>query len=136
VRLPGDNRLLPRAQVKLNLAGHIRAAHLSPELIRLTESTITIDLFERPMHDRIRKDCVRLAAEHGGPKAIAAQLDGVSVRDVTRALDLHERMSDLGLDDPYVMVTGPPDDINKFRRHRNARYRFTPLEGYEPPPLT
>jgi hypothetical protein len=45
-------------------------------------------------------------------------------------------MLDLGLDDPYVMVTGPPDDIKKFRRHRNPRYRFTPLEGYEPPPLT
>ena len=35
----------------------------------------------------------------------------------------------IGLTDPYVAVTEPPDDYAKLRRHKHKRYRFEPLEG-------
>ena len=39
------------------------------------------------------------------------------------------RMHTLGLTDPYVAVTEPPDDYGKLRRHLHSRYRFEPLES-------
>ena len=40
-----------------------------------------------------------------------------------------------GLDSPYVLVTEGPDDVGKLRRHLHPRYRFEPLDGYQPPPV-
>lgn len=41
----------------------------------------------------------------------------------------------LGLTSPLVQVLSPPDDYAKLRRHKNAKYRFLPLEGYPPLPF-
>jgi hypothetical protein len=41
-------------------------------------------------------------------------------------------MRALGLDSPYVFVAEPPEGYTKLRRHRNRKYRFEPLAGYEP----
>ena len=36
-------------------------------------------------------------------------------------------MDELGITDPYLPVTKPPDDYTKLRRHKHARYHFEPL---------
>ena len=36
------------------------------------------------------------------------------------------------LDSPYVLVTGPPADYPKLRRHLNPKYRFEPAGGHRP----
>jgi hypothetical protein len=54
---------------------------------------------------------------------------------VQNALALDRLMQQMGLMTPYQLVTEPPADYAKLRRHRNAKYRFTPLDGYVPPTL-
>jgi len=44
-------------------------------------------------------------------------------------------MRELGLTSPYVLVTEPPEDYPKLRRHRNPKYSFRPREGYVRPAL-
>jgi hypothetical protein len=81
-----------------------------------------------------------LAATGLGPKAIAATIalpDGKhpTATAVQRALKLHQRMLGLNLTSPYVLVSEPPEDCGRLRRHKNGSYRFQPLEGYERPAL-
>jgi hypothetical protein len=44
-------------------------------------------------------------------------------------------MRELGLVSPYVPVAEPPADYPKLRRHRNPKYRFAPVEGYQRPEM-
>jgi hypothetical protein len=60
----------------------------------------------------------------------------LTVRTAKNAVELYRAMADQGLDDPYVMVDEPPMDLTKMKRHKNARYSFVSVAGYEPPPLT
>jgi hypothetical protein len=54
---------------------------------------------------------------------------------VINALALERLMRSRGLDSPYVVVTGLPDDHAKVRRHCSTKYRFEPETGYQWPPL-
>ena len=40
---------------------------------------------------------------------------------------LARRMEELRIEDPYQLLTGPPEDYNRLRRYRHPRYRFEPL---------
>ena len=50
-------------------------------------------------------------------------------------LALNELMKERGLDSPYEVVTGPPENYTKLRSHRNPKYGFEAEEGYERPSL-
>ena len=39
------------------------------------------------------------------------------------------------INSPYAIVTEPPEDYPKLRRHRNKKYKFERVDGYVPPPL-
>lgn len=83
---------------------------------------------------------VKLSAEGFEQRQIATHAempDGKAVTQtaVSDALMLDGQMRQAGLADPYVLVTQPPKDYTKLRRHLNPRYRFTPVVGYEPPQL-
>ena len=54
---------------------------------------------------------------------------------ISKAIQLNRMMVSLGLASPYVLQLKPPDDYGKLRRHKNPRYAFEPLEGYERPTL-
>src|SRR5207244_2537627 len=97
----------------------------------------TIDLFpEPPQRERIRVQSVGLAAKPLGPKAIAAEIDEKPTSTaVQKAIALQRKMLAMGLSNPYIFVDSPPEDYNKLRRHKNHRYRFEPLEGYQRPDL-
>ena len=49
---------------------------------------------------------------------------------VSKALALDRLMREQGLDTPYEIVTEPPADYPKLRRHLNPKYRFEPVDGY------
>jgi len=53
---------------------------------------------------------------------------------VQRAVALGRRMASLGIQDPYLPLTAPPGDYERWRRHKHPRYRFEPLtkEGAGP----
>ena len=53
---------------------------------------------------------------------------GITVTAAQRASALQRKMDRLGLLDPYLRITEPPEDCTKLRRHRHPRYRFQPLE--------
>ncbi|MBL9083334.1 MAG: hypothetical protein JNK76_16080 [Planctomycetales bacterium] len=141
VRLCDHPAVYPRARITLafdGLAPDLR--HVEPVRSFLRQE-ITLDLFEAPERARIMPEAVRLQQEIGHkPKAIAGLLAQQtpwrpSDTAVQRALKLHKRMIEQNLTSPFVVVTAPPDDYPRMRRHKNARYRFEPVAGYRPPPL-
>lgn len=140
VRLCDGGGFLPRAKAKLAFDGLIPDARQVPGLSALLYREATLNLFEPTQREQIREESARLAATGLGPKAIAATItlpDGKHPTDtaVQRALKLHQRMLELNLTSPYVLVTDPPEDCGRLRRHKNAGYHFQPLEGYERPAL-
>ena len=132
VRFCDGGRLLPRAQVQLALDGIVPDSRQAPELGPLLTQDLTIDLFEVPQRERIREEAVALAMQGLGPKAIAARIsERPTATAVQNALALQRKMEELGLETPYVTLFEPPADYSKLRRHKNNKYCFTPLEGYQ-----
>jgi hypothetical protein len=136
VRLCDGGHLLPRARVRLALAGTVSDAKHVPGLEGLLGRELTLDLFEPPQRERIRPEAVLLAAQGLDQREIARRLPGKPTQTaVHRALLLDRRMREQGLETPYVPVPEPPRDYPKLRRHRNPKYQFTPLEGYQRPKI-
>lgn len=138
VRLVDGGHPMPRAKVKLTLSGIIPDAELVPGLEDLLTRDLTLDLFEQPQQrERIRVEAVRLAAEEVPQRQIAARLtdERPKLPVVQKALALDRKMRELGLETPYVLLTEPPDDYPKLRRHKNPKYRFQPRDGYVRPAL-
>lgn len=141
VRVCDGNHLLPRARVHLALDGVIPDLALVPGVDGLLRRDLTFDLFVPSQRERIRADAADWKAQGFGPKAIAAKIaehtdERPTDTAVKNALKLDKRMRELGLESPYVLVTAPPGDCPRLRRHKNGKYRFVPLAGYVPPPLT
>jgi hypothetical protein len=133
VRLCDGGHLMPRALVTLALDAIVPDAQHVPGLKQVLTRRVSIDLFTPPQRQRVREMSVKLAAEGLTSEQIAARLpEKVTATAVQNALNLQRKMESMGLTDPYIVVTQPPADYPKLRRHRNAKYRFTPLDGYEP----
>jgi hypothetical protein len=131
VRLCDGGHLLPRARVRLALAGIIPDAHHVAGLSELLTGECTLDLFVPPQRERIRVAAVRLEAQGLEQRDIARRLPETATQAaVYRALALQRKMEALGLDSPYLLVEEPPPDYPKLRRHRNPKYQPVRLEGY------
>jgi len=136
VQLLDGGHPLPRAIVQLKLGGIIEDTSRVPELENLLTRRLTIDLFEPPQREQIRVEAVRLVAEGLTQRQAGARLPGQPRQAaVQAALALHREMIQRGLDRPYIMLDAPPENYPKLRRHKNPRYQFEPLEGYQPPQL-
>jgi site-specific DNA recombinase len=137
VRLCDGGHLLPRARVKIDLAGSVVDAEHVAGLKGLLTRVITVDLFDRPpQRERISEEAVRLAANGMKSREIARNIgESPKPAAVDNALALQRTMDELGLTDPLVLVMDPPQDYPKLRRHKNSKYRFKPRPGYERPSL-
>ncbi|MBD3672145.1 MAG: recombinase family protein [Planctomycetaceae bacterium] len=136
VRLCDGGHLLPRARVRLDLLGSIEDAAQTPNLKAALSQVKFIDAFEPPQRERIRLQSVQLSNAGHGPKKIARLLpEKPKYQAVCKALELQQLMDEAGLKTPYVFVDSPPEDYKKLRRHKNSKYRFQPLEEYEPPKI-
>jgi DNA invertase Pin-like site-specific DNA recombinase len=118
----GGNVVL-RAHATLDLVALIpgaRGLQGSPELLR---RELVVDLFDPPRRIAMREAIVTLGTDGHGrtQRQIAAEL-GIAQRTVYEALALTGRMAELGLTDPYVPLTEPPADCNRFRKHRHPRF--------------
>lgn len=131
VRACDGGHPVPRANVTLELDGVIADAHRVPQVSDLLRRELIIDLFEPPQRVTIRERATWMAAAGTEQRVIAREL-GVTETAVQRALALDLHMGSVGLADPYCVVITPPADYPKLRRHRNARFRFEPLEGHQP----
>lgn len=136
VRIIDGGHLLPRAKIRLNLAGSIPDAAASPELQQLLSRELTLDLFEPPQRELIRSEAVKLAAAGLEQREIARRLEGNPTQTaVWNALKLHQQMLEQGLTSPYVILEEPPVDYKKLRRHKNKKYSFETKPCYQRPPL-
>lgn len=136
VRLCDGGHLLPRGTITLALHGITPDAREVPGLGALLTRKVTFDLFEPPQRERIREESVRLTALKHKQRDIAQQLpEKATQAAVQKALVLDRTMNSLGLSTPYVLVQEPSEDYRKLRRHKNAKYRFEPLDGYQRPEL-
>lgn len=137
VRLCDGGHLLPRAKVRLNLAGMLADVRHVPGLTELLGRELTLDLFDLPpQRERIRIEAVNLANQGFEQREIAKHLsESVTQTAVFNALALDRTMRGMGLTSPYLLVMEPPPDYLKLRRHNNAKYRFEPLDGYQRPAL-
>jgi hypothetical protein len=134
VRLCDGGHLFPRAKIRIDLSGSFEDAHLVPGLSSLVSFDLMLDLFERPpQRERIRMQAVSLNDGRSQDEIARALNEAASQTAVTYALALQRTMDILGLTDPFQTVASPPHDYTKLRRHKNGKYRFEPLEGYEPP---
>lgn len=136
VRLLDGGHPMPRARVRLDLTGCVSDLALVPGMSPLLTRVVTLDLFEPPQRERIREEAVRLAIPGMHQREIAKQLPERTFQAVVqKAIALDRMMKERGLSSPYEVLSAPPTDYPKLRRHRNARYEFKPLEGYERPTI-
>src|SRR5262249_52955868 len=136
VRLCDGGHPVPRARVRLSLAGIVPDARHIAGLEEGLTRELTLDVFEPPQRERIRGAAVRRQARGRKQREIASRLaEQPTQTAVWAALELDRRMRELGLESPYVLVTEPPADYAKHRRHENPKYRFEPVEGYTRPAL-
>lgn len=136
VRLYDGSHPVPRAKVTLNLAGIAPDALQVSSLGNLLTRELTLDLYDPPQRERIRSEVVRLEATGLKQREIALSIqEQPTVTAVQRALALNRKMVGLGITSPYILVEEPPADYPKLRRHKNPRYSFQSLDGYERSPL-
>jgi len=136
VRLCDGGHPLPRAKLKLNLAGSLSDIDRVPDLGQLLTREFTLDLFRPSQRERIREEVVRLTAEGMPQRCIAKSLSEKATQPaVQNAIKLHRKMQEVGLESPYVAILEPPADYLKLRRHKNGKYEFAMREGYERPAI-
>jgi site-specific DNA recombinase len=136
VRLLDGGHCMPRARVRLDLTGCISDLIYVPSASTLLTRVVTLDLFVAPERERIREEAARLAALNLTQRDIAKQLSTPTSQPVVqKALALDRMMKERGLATPYEVMWEPPMDYPKMRRHKNARYEFRPLDGYERPEI-
>jgi hypothetical protein len=132
VRLCDGGHLLPRARIKLMLDGIAPDLEHVPGMGEFLTRELTIDLFDPPQREAIREQAVALSTAGMEQRQIAQNVKATQAA-VSKALALDRQMRSQGLQSPYVLVTAPPEDYRKLRRHKNAKYRFEALDGYKQP---
>jgi hypothetical protein len=120
-----------RARFTLSLASLLPQAagleHLAPTL----ERCLVVDLFDPPQRETFRSRVMELTDLGRKQREIAHEL-GITLPAVQNAVALARRMESLGIVDPYVPLTEPPEDYERLRRHHHSRYRFEPLDPKTP----
>jgi site-specific DNA recombinase len=127
-QLSDGGRIVLRARFRLRVSNLLPDKRVQEALQQPLERILTVDLFNPPQREDCRKRILELRAG-GMTEKQAARECRITITAAQRAAGLQRRMDALGLSDPFVAVTQPPDDYGKFRRHRNKRYRFEPLDG-------
>jgi site-specific DNA recombinase len=83
---------------------------------------------DHPQRELFRTRVVEARAKGKTEREVAADF-GITVTAAQKAAVLQRRMDELGITDPYVRVTDPPEDSRKMRRNLHSAYRFEPLPG-------
>ncbi|MCA9117318.1 MAG: recombinase family protein [Planctomycetaceae bacterium] len=125
-------RVVLRASFRLQAAGLVENQRVREALKCPLEQVLHVNLFDPPEREAFREQVVRMrqgdARGNGMTEYQVARELGITVTAAQRASALQRKMDRLGLLDPYLRITEPPEDCTKLRRHRHPRYRFQPLE--------
>jgi hypothetical protein len=121
----GGNPVL-RARVTLDLAPLIPDAQSLEGRTGVLRRVLVVDLFDMPQRAAYRERVKAMRAQGMTQREVAAKLR-LTVTATQRAAALDRLMGELGLTDPYVPLSEPPQDQARMRRHKHARYRFEPV---------
>ena len=126
-----------RAKLQLRLAGLLSDKRTREVLQQPLERIVRIDLFDMPQRVALREKVLAGRQECDPSGRTRTERDvatclGITVTAAQRAAALDRLMKEQGLTDPYVLMTEPPMDSKKFRRHLHRRYHFDPLPGHIP----
>jgi hypothetical protein len=97
-----------------------------PALGGALRRTLVVDLFDPPEREAFRGPATELLANGLKQRDVAWEL-GISQAAVQHAAALAQSVRQQGTSDAYELLTAPPDDYKKLRRHRHPRYRFESL---------
>ena len=126
-RLVDGGHVQPRITFSVSLASLLPGKHANLPLLRFEGM---VDLAKQPVRVRIRKDVVRMVEQGMKQRDIAAEL-GVTKTEVGNAMALQRSMVANDVEDPWVPVTSVEQARVSFKRVRNSRFKFEPLEGFE-----
>jgi site-specific DNA recombinase len=126
----GGNPVL-RAHLTLDLPPLIPEARVLEGRTHALRRDLVVDLFDMPQRAAYRERVMALRAERMREREIAATL-GLTVTAAQKAASLDRLMGKLGLTDPYIPLTEPPQDQARMRRHKHARFQFEPGPGGAP----
>jgi site-specific DNA recombinase len=127
-RLCNGGAIVLRAKVTLDLTPLTRLPGDWGGGDQLLRRELTVDLFDPPQRVAFRERVIELRAKGKTERQVAAAL-GITVTATQYAAALDRLMKERKLIDPYVILTQPPEDCTKQRRHLHPRYRFEPLEN-------
>jgi site-specific DNA recombinase len=125
-RLCDGGAIVLRAFFTLDLTGLLPVSQRQPEVAAHLHRELVVDLIEPPQRVAFRAQVMALRNSGLTEARVALQL-GITKTAAQRAATLDRLMQQLGLDDPYVLLTQPPEDIVRMRRHRHPRYQFRPF---------
>lgn len=128
VRLCDEGRLVLRGKFRLEIANLLPNRQAAELLRRPLSRIVQVDLFEDPQREQFRQQIMALRAE-GISEREAAKACGITATAAQHAAALQRKMNALGLTDPYVLVTEPPENCPKLRSHKHSDYCFRPLPG-------
>lgn len=123
----GGNPVL-RAHFDFSLVPLLPPTPESAPLGAALRRSLVVDLFQSPQREAYRIPAKALTENGLSQDEIAWEL-GITQTAVQRAVALSRAMEKLGVGDPYLPLTAPPDDYKRLRRHKHPRYRFEPVKG-------
>jgi hypothetical protein len=118
-----------RIHFTLDLAPFLATSCDMDQLEGVIRHPMTVDLFDLPTREMIRKQVIDLRKQGTFIRAVAAQL-GHSPLEVQRAMKIQKMMESSGLPDPWIRLNKAPDDYRNLSRHRHKRFQFQPKPGY------
>ena len=118
-----------RARISINLTTFFPGGISESALAGMFQREITVDLFDPPERVLILQKVVDYLPEGKTLCSIAEAL-GVPSYLVSRTNALWLKMQELGVSDPYQVLSEPSAFLSKMRRHLHPRYRFVPLDSH------
>lgn len=126
-RLVDGGHVQPRVVFSVALASFLPAKHADLPLLRFEG---VVDLAKQPVRVVICEEVVAMVEQRMKHAAIGEKL-GVTKTEVSNAMALHRCMLANGVSDPWIPVTAEDQVRDYFKRVRNPRFKFQPLEGFE-----
>ncbi len=126
-KLVDGGRVQPRLIFKVSLAALLNESHAEVPILEFDGS---VDMFKPPHRVVILEDAVAMV-EAGMTHAVVANKLAVTKAEVGYAMKLHRLMLANELNSPWVPIISADQVRENFKRVRNPRFRFLPLEGSE-----
>ena len=126
-RLVDGGHVQPKVSFSVSLATLLPEKQADLPMLRFNG---TVDLAKQPVRVVIREKVIAMAAKGMKQQEIANEL-GVTKTEVANAMALQRCMDANGVTDPWIPMTSVDQVRDYYKRTRNSRFEFLPLDGFE-----